>query len=569
MPTKSTLNRNLAKVSDISWCSPIANASEHFQSSNPILNAINGLANEPIWYEYISTGNSDKYYAKIGFKQPKNPVNPYQIQYRVHSRYTPAQAKKKGAEWTGITKWKAFLPVTNSIKKGSEVVCDTWMTPNVGINRSSSYVVCGEVSGTFDANYDAHSYQFRVRTYNIKTYKHGPWVTSSWLKIYKAPRVGDLTLFAADDGSLLVKCNIRYADRGGTFTFKQIYDNGSAGSGSSRVNHRSLLKAASFSVKMINDTSRTVNSRPRKRDDMVPASCRIPVSSLKRAIKPGEYLWLGAANVFVSNETKGYAPLTKNVTGNPTKGIGSVTHTRIQVDTRDITINRPRLVLKHEPKRALLLAYLYKSDANDVIDKNAVATLTYKYNGKLYTVKPAYSKLTLSETTTTKPIAYWIFASCPLGTPLAVKAVVSNTYGSKGEASAKKTLPSQYWYLQKEGDLKCGGILQWNVNVRTRSSSKVTLELPYGREKPFVAYGKGVVKSFDVSGEVPTKTQHYLFIKEYATFSAWKKVQENPGVYLLRGPNAQMYRLAITEVSLETDDKTEILKVSFSGTEIA
>lgn len=571
---RSTLNTKLGKVSQIGFTEYYSTEAV-LQNLDPsaIINPFTGerfdnrvLDSGRVFYDILHTGNSDKYKTQVGFKQPSSKKDPYQVQYRLHWRYTPAVAKKKSAEWTAVTPWKNFLAFTTgsgssavTIDKGSTVYPDVWLKPNLGVNKNSDYVVFGEISGTFSSNYDALSCQFRVRTYNQKSRKHGLWEESNWLKIYKSPRCReDLTFYAFNDGSLVVKSNIKYGERGGVFEFSSILDN----------KNRNLLKKFT-QVKMVKDTARSSTTTPQKVNGFVPASCRIPLSALKRGVSQNEVIWLNSDDVFVGNDIEyGRSELIKNAPSSaPKRKVGVDTYRGFRIQNTDVDIDPLRLVLKPDTNRALVQAWVYKSDADDLIDSLS-AVLWYTYKGKNYSIKPHYVEKNLKLKSTTKAIGYYIFIRCPLGIKLAVKATASNSLGQTKTVKNAITLPSEFWYIQKEGNVSLGAVLQWNVNLRTRASYRHTMELPYGRTKPFVAYGNGLIKTFDVTGEVPTQTKDPLFNTKYASKDAWRNVQNNPGVYIVRGPDGVMYRMAITEVSLEEDAKTEILKVSFSGTEI-
>lgn len=79
--TTSKLNSKLPTVSKIAFCT----------------SAGKGMATK------IYTLENGKFSIKVGFKQ-NSKTYPYQIQYRQRSRYTSANAKIKGANWTG---WSA------------------------------------------------------------------------------------------------------------------------------------------------------------------------------------------------------------------------------------------------------------------------------------------------------------------------------------------------------------------------------------------------------------------------------------------------------------------------------
>jgi hypothetical protein len=166
-------------------------------------------------------------------------------------------------------------------------------------------------------------------------------------------------------------------------------------------------------------------------------------------------------------------------------------------------------------------------------------------------------------------MAEWIFVKCPFNTPLHFSAIVGNDYSSSKNVKSK-TAVSMYpvtWIFNKLGSPSIGAILQWNCNFKIQSQPVVSANLPHGRGLPFAAYMKGLVTKISLDGEVPTQSTHPLF-QGKASRDAWDKVRNSPGVYILRGSNSQMYKIAITNVSLSTSDDSEILKVSIEGTEI-
>lgn len=76
-PTKSTLNSKLPGVDKIAFCTS---------------------AGKDMCLK-LYTGENGKFSMKVGYRQ-LSKAYPFQIQYRVRSRYTQANAKKKGADWT-------------------------------------------------------------------------------------------------------------------------------------------------------------------------------------------------------------------------------------------------------------------------------------------------------------------------------------------------------------------------------------------------------------------------------------------------------------------------------------
>ena len=151
--TKSTLNAKLPNVDKISFCTAAGKN----------------------MCEKLYTGENGKFSMKVGFRQ-KSKAYPFQIQYRVRSRYTQANAKKKGANWTAWTVWKNAVAVSGIAINATETAkpVNRWMKANKGVNKNATYATFYTFSGyQIPAGYDARQFQFRIRTFNKAKAKHG------------------------------------------------------------------------------------------------------------------------------------------------------------------------------------------------------------------------------------------------------------------------------------------------------------------------------------------------------------------------------------------------------------
>lgn len=686
--TKSTLNKKLANVSTIRFCT---------SAGKNMTDAV-----------YYTPGKGIS--ISIGLKQPKGNTNGYQIQYREHSRLIPSKVKKKGAEWTTWSSWKNLIEIStvNSqthvktvlVAANSTKNPDTWLNPNVKANTKTSYLVFYKFSNTkIDATYDARSYQFRVRTYNAKTKKHGSWITQT-LYVYKKAIVEDTTVHVGPNGSMIFDLNYKW-DRDGTvvissvkpveYTGHSTYElpttkglprpsDDPSGTPTKALNatlreysvvNRNLLKKSV--TKAVNyDSRRTGTSTPPKKSGYKPGQFTITIDEMKTGIKYGELLQItgyyktsdGAKtplfskavnyhyfnmhySIYVSTTVtytqnnkpavsrsnkltiydlasfsafntamtrihgSAYTSKTSTekqqmytatiervynnfiefystyktgyyISGYQKKKTGTNSYTTVpvkkyitgslfyltKVSRQDVVISKPKLVLSANKNLGFVTARLYKTDADDVMTY-ASANLTYTYKNKTYTLKPDISHVNLSVVSTTKCFAEWIFVKCPFNTTLRFTAIVGNDYQSSAKVTSKTTV-NMYpvtWIFNKLGSPSVGAILQWNCEFKIQSQPVVNASLPHGRGLPFAAYMKGLVTKITLDGEVPTQTKHPLF-KGKASRDAWDKVRNSPGVYILRGSNSQMYKIAITNITLSTSDDNEILKVSVEGTEI-
>lgn len=564
MAEKSTLNKNLALPSRIGLSSTKTHPNEGIGTADP-----DRIENR-VFFQAVATGNSDKYYAEVVIVQPTGSTDPYQVQMCYHHRWVPSTAKKKGAEWTAISSWAAIAPVyktVNGVK--TEVVAanstkdpDEWLGANVGRNTKSSFRVCYYIHGTFPENIDCYSYRFRVRVYNAETKKHGSWQYSQWLHIQKAPRIANPVFYLGTSGNLIFECNVKYGERGGIFKFSNLYISNAKG-------NRAILKNNLTPAQMIIASGRTAESDPPLRDGFVPARCIIDAKYIKCLPTKTDKIFMNSTSIFDGNASIGNSPLTLNATTDQLKKINNVLYKHIRFGREDIVLGDIRLVLKENVDKAFVIAYVYRTE-NSLTDdlESATATLWYTYLGKNYSVQPSNKAFRFDKRNTKEWIARFVFTRCPIGPKLAIRAYCTNEHGSSATVANAIYLKHPYWYFQKEDNTSIFAVLQWNVEVTKDMEALYAMNLPYGRSKPFVAYGTGINNSLEIKGEVTTKTLYPYVNTEYGMRDNWRTVQNNPGIYLVRGLAGYMIRLAITAVSLSEKADSELLSVSVTGTEI-
>lgn len=556
MAEKSTYNSSLAIPSRVGMTSVKVHP-------NGVGTADPDRIENRVFFQEVATGNSDKYYAEVAIVQASGSQDHFQAQYCVHHRWLPSVAKTKGADWSAVSNWKAAAPVKRNgsvvFAKDSEADADEWLGCNVARNKASSIRVFYKIEGTFPADVDAYSYRFRVRTYNIATKKHGKWCYSQWLHVEKAPRVANPVFYFGTSGNLIFECNIRYGERGGIFQFKNLYNS----------KGQEILVGNKYNAKMIVATGRTAQSDPPLREGFVPARCVIPAKAIKRLPAKTDKIFMNSTSVFNGNNCIGDSSLTLNSTTDQTKTIKGSLYKHIRFGTEDIVLGNIKLVLKEQANRAFVVAYVYRTAASLDDDIGSVsATLWYTYMGKNYSVQPTYKKFNFSRHTLTNYIAYFIFTKCPIGPKLAVRAYATNEHGSSATVANAIYLTHPFWYFQKEGDSSKFAVLQWNVTCSKETTTSYAMNLPYGRSKPFVAYGTGLNNKIEIKGEIATKTKDPAINTEYAMRDNWRAVQSSPGIYLVRGSAGFMIRMAITSVTLSESADSEILTVSISGTEV-
>lgn len=518
--TKSKLNSKLGKVSDIRFCT---SAGKNMCTK-------------------IYTAENAKYTIKIGCKQPAKAVNPYQIQYRLRSRYTAANAKTKGADWTKWSAWGNMVQFTKSgttYNVGNKTNPDEWLKSNKGVNKKSSYMTFY----TFDnagitSTYDARQYQVRIRTYNASTRKHGSWVNSSSLTIYKAAKVIDETVHRGADGSFMLDCNYIW-DRGGTVHIDSIMD----------TDGRELLKAP-VTRAMNYDSQRRAGSTPALKSGYTPGEFEIALGKIKRDLEYGESL---AINAWYQ---------TKD-------GAKTYFKTPITVSRQDTTIDQPRVTVDKDETRGYMTVRVYKAQASDYIETIS-GSLSYTFRGKKYAVKPAKSTVDLSVADTVTPMATYIYRWVPLNTALIVQVTVGNDYHSTQTFKATVQMDIDRFMVNSVNDPQglTAAVDGRNASMSIDSAAKITTGLPYGRQTPFAVYTPGRTTKIRLAGKVFEDAVSPSRLSARMTRRWWDAIRNNPGIYMLRTPDGQMYQIATSNVSIAKTNEA-VCQFSLDSTEVS
>ena len=492
--TTSTLNKKLSKVSNIRFCT---SAGKNMCTK-------------------IYTGENGRFTIKVGFKQ-NSTVNPFQVQYRQHSRYTAANAKKKGADWTSWGSWKNAIAV-RGIALNSTKNPDTWLKSNSGVNKKSSYKTCFTFTNTLiGSDYDARAYQFRVRTYNSKTKKHGSWVTQT-LYVYKSAAVVNETMHRTPEGGIMFDVNYKW-DRGGTVYLDSIVD-----SEERELLNSKLTKAVNY------DSNRTATSNPPTKTGYTPGEFEVGVADLKRSVDYGEALTL---NVYYK-----------------TKDGAKTAFTCKTISTEDTSINVPIVDVTKNETAGIVYVYVYKSDADDVIEYSSCSA-TYTYNGSKYTISPYYKKLNLSAMNTTDCVAEYRFRP-PIGLELTISTTISNDYKSSRTVVSTEKLGTPRFILNKS-DGTIYATLAGNAKLSTSTQRTVVTALPYGRSLPMAFLGSGTTNEITLSGKIVENNPYVNQSSGYAKFKYWNKVRSTQGLFLLRCPNGEMYNVCVYKVDISSE----------------
>lgn len=464
----------------------------------------------------IFTKEGGGYSISFCFKQTSK-TNPFQIQYRYKHRYTTAKQKEKGAKYTGYTSWKNAIEMTG-VAYGSTKSANEWLKANRGVVKSGTYNKFLTRSGkSIGADYDAQYWQFRVRTYNAKTKKHGEWVTSDTLCIYKAAKIVDETMHRTPDGGIMFDLNYIW-DKGGTMLIDSIKD--STG--------RQLLKNK-ITRALSKDSNRTSTSKPALRSGYTPGEFEVKASELKRAVEYGEKLTLS-----VYYKTKDGAKTYLSCT---------------TVSNEDTSINLPTKEIEKYLGAGLVYVRIYKSDADDVIEY-ASATATYEYNGKKYTIRPYYQKINLKVKDTTTCIAEFRFRP-PIGLECSYKVTVSNDYKSSRTLRFTESIGYNHFVFNSLSEDEVYASLGGNAKLSMTTQRVTELGLPHGRSLPIAFFGNGAQNELTLSGVIVEGNTYDT--SKYGKFEWWNKLRTQQGLFCLRCPNGEMYDVAITKVDISSE----------------
>lgn len=486
--TKTKLNSKLPTVSKIAFCTSAGKDMRHT----------------------IRTGENGKFTRKVGFKQTSKTY-PFQIQYRQRSRYTDANAKVKGAQWTKWSEWKCARGVSGIPLNGkqSNYPVNQWLKANKGVNKKSTYLTFFTFTDyQIPAAYDARQFQFRVRTINKSKAKHGNWTTQT-LNVYKRAAVIDETIITRVDGGLKIKFNYIW-DRNADIKVNSIKD--SSG--------RELLKksfTAALGVATL--TSQTI---PTPRTGYTAGKIEIGMKRLKRKIAAGEALNLniafttcdGTATSFTSGtviEPTASLPITTNRTWDEDKGICKITATTTS------TLS------------------------------SIGCSISYQYNGKDYSIAPIDEEIDLQGTST-----FYFYP--PIGLPLTTTVKAENTIDQKDYiTSAPYTLAASGYRFNKEDDISVCGIAWGDANYKVSGEPQYETSLPYGRENNVIFYGEGNTNELSFSATLVDKAGCYG--GEYGRKLAWDNIRNNQGVYYFRSSKGDMYKVGLTKVQINHDTK--------------
>lgn len=481
----------------------------------------------------LYTAANGRFSTKVCMKQPTSRAYGYQVQYRVQCRYTLANETAKGATWTAKSAWKndrAFTVGGTTYPVGSTYDADNWGVCNIGVNKSSVYHAFDTFNNSYvGGDYDAKWYQYRIRAFSKNGQTASPWYISDGLYIYKSADVRDVTLYRGADGGLVVRFNYNF-DRGATFvltSFRKV--------GEQRGGIAADLGSVSYAINTDNGRGSLL---PATRTGYVPGVVRVPLGKVfKMPLELGEQY-----------ELLGYVRTTD----------GAVTHIdgTYTVQLYDLQINPPVITVTDNGQQfGVPKVVATRSDTADVVTKwGCVGTYVSmgdtRFNDRV-TIQP--TKVTQYNAGSANWRVEFEFANAPVDTDIKFTVTFSNADNSAASADAtyQNNVTPGVWYLNKADDFGKRATLQYNIKFSEKTAKPYTMEQPHGRLRPWVAFGVGSKTNLTLSGTIAGDDDRPADMLESSVYSWWEWIRRNQGVYWLRAPKGRIYRVALTNVSIQ------------------
>lgn len=516
----------------------------------------------------IVSGEDGRFSLYVGIRQPSLRVYPYQVQYRVKSRYAETPGRKKGASWTNWSAWKnarEFSWITidakkakkrHTVKLGSGKDVSSWGRANVGINRKGTWKTVGkmQVAAIGDA-YTARKYEFRARCFCASKGTAGEWAYAT-LTVHRRPKVQDEALVAQHDGALWIGANIT-PNRGGRLHITDLlaYD-------PVRKSYtRSLLRDAhGFSCAWALDSDRTQASVPPLRAGLMPAEARIPLSKMKDAVRPGQHLRI-----------KGYYQASDGVR---TWLWDSSSLHKVTVSPWEGALDSFRMTVldgasgRGHAGMAVVRCYRTQESADDLYS-DAHIRMRWRYHGKAYSEAPAIMIKSLRKGGAGACFAKAVFNQPPIGIPYWFEATVHNSAAGRNcsrtlRCTQRTQRSGTVWIVRKRIEHEGGDrysprymTFAGNASIEPDTESVSTVELPYGRDLPFAAFGRGMRNKITVSGTVYgewARRSNERSAPPHCTWEDADALRTGMGLWYVLSPMGDRYLTAVQEVSANWSD---------------
>ena len=323
----------------------------------------------------------------------------------------------------------------------------------------------------------------------------------------------DEKYITAADGGFKVKFNYKW-DRGGTKSWvRSVKD----------AQGRELLKGSYNGT--IEAGYLSQNTQPTPRQGYTGGMIKVPLSRLKRRINANEAL---TTEIYFETAEGAKTRLANGTVIDPHRDVPMVCNTTWHED------------------RGLLVVDATNDGTLPITDVGCSAS--YTYNGKTYTLSPMKKQVSLAGTS-----YFWFYP--PIGLPLSIKVSEEDIEDYKDTETLTYTAQAAGYRLNKDNDVNICGVAWGNPSWEIESQPQVEVDLPYGRQSQVAFYGQGNATSIDFKALLVDKPSMYA--GEWARKKAWDKVRNNQGIYWFRTNVGDMYKVALTGVSFNHEDRDQ------------
>lgn len=349
--------------------------------------------------------------------------------------------------------------------------------------------------------------------------------TVQTLTVCKRAAVANENPIIRTDGGVKIKFNY-ISDRYKSVQVDSVMD--SAG--------RELLRKPFYATVEVAHLS--ANTTPTPRTGYQPGLVNIPLSALKRKVTAGESL--SASKIYFRTDQDALTRFS----------LGNVLDPRRDID----------MSITPTWNESLGILTVAVANNDEVALSSVGCSVSYTYNGKSYSISPYSSTINLAS----GGYSYFRFFP-PIGLQLTIHVSEEDVDDYKDWETATYTPTAKGYRLNKLDSYGTCGVAWGNPSWDMTSQPQMETALPYGREKNVAFYGKGNTTAINLSALIVDKAN--LYGGDYGRKKAWDTIRNNQGIYVFRTPKGDMYKVALTNVSI-THDTKDLYNLNVSMTEV-
>lgn len=459
----------------------------------------------------------------LGFTQPDDLVNPYQMQYRQTARRIASEAEKAGANWTGwLSGWKNARAMGASgslpaVAEGATTDPDTWLRGNKVVDKTQLPTTCQHyTSFGIDTNkYDSISHAIRVRTYNGATQRHGAWVEGE-IKFVQCASIEDTKVLVAPDGGLYVSFNHTHT-RSVSAVVRGL-----------EIGGKPAWKGGEYRVQCVAQT-RSSTTTPTSRAGFNGAMFHIPAEMLTYAPTVSTSITFDATLYTDYLDAPTDFPVTLKTEANTT------------------SISSPAMAYKTDKDAGTVTVTVSRTQGEII---NDIGASVRDINGN--SIQP------ISTSTGANGQYIGIYPIILDGRQYRIQGFASNQYNqTRGGSDYIYTSPKTNFCYITSADGVTNAILAGDLNLDISSETTTTAERPVGASAYMATWYAGSNVTYTLSGKA-VRGRHQgdsgNEISKYNTIDAFNAMLKVPGKYAIRMPDGRAFNGVLIDMSINQDN---------------